>query len=418
MDLLLKNCKLINKKGEFYIGIENGIIKKISKLPEEADEIIDINNNIVLPGLIDPHVHFRDPGMTYKEDIKTGSMAAANGGFTTVIDMPNTKPKTNTLKAYKEKEKIIKNKSIINTLIHAGINNLNEMKKISKLNPISFKIFMNEYEDEELNTIFRNISKLNTNPIVTIHGEDKKTIEKYTIKMKEKGSNLPIDHAYARPSIGEDIAIEKAIKLSKKYNLKLHVCHLSSKKSEEIIKNNKSDVDTSYEFTPHHLLLEANSFNKFGNIVKTNPPLRFYGENITINDVNENSIIGTDHAPHTIEEKENMIWNCPSGMPNLETVLSLLLTEVNRKNIPLNIIPKILSENAAKRFNLKNKGKIQEGYDGDLTIIDIKKEGKFDLDKFYTKAKFSPFNNIPYKGQAVMTIYNGKVKMDNNIIIE
>jgi len=181
--------------------------------------------------------------MTYKEDIKTGSMAAANGGFTTVIDMPNTKPKTNTLKAYKEKEKIIKNKSIINTLIHAGINNLNEMKKISKLNPISFKIFMNEYEDEELNTIFRNISKLNTNPIVTIHGEDKKTIEKYTIKMKEKGSNLPIDHAYARPSIGEDIAIEKAIKLSKKYNLKLHVCHLSSKKSEEIIKNNKSDVD-------------------------------------------------------------------------------------------------------------------------------------------------------------------------------
>jgi len=356
--------------------------------------------------------------MTYKEDIKTGSMAAANGGFTTVIDMPNTKPKTNTLKAYKEKEKIIKNKSIINTLIHAGINNLNEMKKISKLNPISFKIFMNEYEDEELNTIFRNISKLNTNPIVTIHGEDKKTIEKYTIKMKEKGSNLPIDHAYARPSIGEDIAIEKAIKLSKKYNLKLHVCHLSSKKSEEIIKNNKSDVDISYEFTPHHLLLEANSFNKFGNIVKTNPPLRFYGENITINDVNENSIIGTDHAPHTIEEKENMIWNCPSGMPNLETVLSLLLTEVNRKNIPLNIIPKILSENAAKRFNLKNKGKIQEGYDGDLTIIDIKKEGKFDLDKFYTKAKFSPFNNIPYKGQAVMTIYNGEVKMDNNIIIE
>lgn len=418
MDLLLKNCKLIDKKGEFYIGIENGLIKKISKLPQEADEIIDINNNIVLPGLIDPHVHFRDPGMTYKEDIKTGSMAAANGGFTTVIDMPNTKPKTNTLKAYKEKEKIIKNKSIINTLMHAGINNFDEMKKISKLNPISFKIFMNEYGDEELNEIFKNISKLNTNPIVTIHGEDKKIIEENTIEMKEKGSNLPIDHAYARPSIGEDIAVEKAIKLSKKYNLKLHVCHLSSKKSEEIIKNNKRDVDISYEFTPHHLLLEANSFNKFGNIVKTNPPLRFYGENITINEVNENSIIGTDHAPHTIEEKENTIWNCPSGMPNLETVLSLLLTEVNRKNIPLNIIPKILSENAAKRFDLKNKGKIKEGYDGDLTIIDIKKEGIFDLNKFYTKAKFSPFNNMPYKGQAIMTIYNGKVKMDNNIIIE
>ncbi|OWT32556.1 dihydroorotase [Methanobrevibacter sp. 87.7] len=418
MDLLLKNCKLIDKKGEFYIGIDNGKISKISKLPQEADKIIDINNNIVLPGLIDPHVHFRDPGMTNKEDIKTGSMAAANGGFTTVIDMPNTKPKTNTLKAYKEKEKLIKNKSIINTLIHAGINNFDEMNKIAKLNPISFKIFMNEYDDIELDEIFKNISKLDTNPLVTIHGEDKKIIEENTKKMKEKGTNLPIDHAYARPSTAEDVAIEKAIKLSKKYNLKLHVCHLSSRKSEEIIKNNISDVDISYEFTPHHLLLEANSFNKFGNIVKTNPPLRFYGENITINALNENSIIGTDHAPHTVEEKENMIWNCPSGMPNIETVLSLILTEVNRKNIPLNIVPKILSENAAKRFNLKNKGKIKENYDGDLTIIDLKKEGTFNLDEFYTKAKFSPFANIPYKGQAVMTIYDGKVKMDNNIIIE
>lgn len=415
-DLLLKNCKLVGKNGIYYIGINEGKINLISKLPEEADRIMDIKEKIVLPGLIDPHVHFRDPGLTKKEDIKTGSMAAANGGFTTVIDMPNTKPKTNTYKSYKNKEKIIKKKSIVNTLIHSGVNNFKEMEKISKLNPISFKIFMNEHEDNEIEKIFRDISNLDTNPIISIHGEDKKIIDDFTKQMKEKNSDLPIDHAYARPSIAENISIKKAVALAKKYHLKLHICHLSSKKSLEIIKNNSSYVDISYEFTPHHLLLEADSFNKYGNLVKTNPPLRFYNDNLNINILNDSSIIGTDHAPHQINEKEKSVWNCPSGIPNLETTLSLFLTEVNKNNIPLSIIPKILSENTAERFNIKNKGKIQKNYDGDLTVIDLKKEGKFNVSEFYTKAKFSPFNNMNYKGKAVMTIYKGNIIMENNEI--
>ena len=142
MDLVLKNCKLVDETGEFNIKIEDGKIANISKTPLEGDEIIDIKNNYVLPGFIDPHIHFRDPGLTQKEDFKTGSMSAANGGFTTVIDMPNTLPKTNTYNALKEKIKIAQDKSIVNFELQAGHNTLEEMEKMVELNPIAFKIFM------------------------------------------------------------------------------------------------------------------------------------------------------------------------------------------------------------------------------------------------------------------------------------
>ena len=335
-DLLLKNCKLIGKTGEYNIKIEEEKITDISKLTDSSNEVINVKGQIVLPGLIDPHVHFRDPGLTYKENMKTGSMAAANGGFTTVIDMPNTVPKTNTLKAYEEKLEISSKKSVINTLIHAGANSFKDMSEIAKLNPISYKVFTDLESDESLDEIFSNVSKLDLeNPLITLHCEDGKIVNDSTEMMKEKGTDKPIDYAYARPSKAEDIAVRKVIDLAKKYNIKIHICHLSSKKSLEIVKSEMSKIDISYEFTPHHLLLDANAFNVYGNIVKTNPPLRLEGENLSIHDVNESSIIGTDHAPHSIDEKNNIVWNSPSGMPNIENVLSLLLTEVNDKRLDL-----------------------------------------------------------------------------------
>ena len=160
MDLVIKNCRLVDKTGEFYIKIENGKIAEISKTPITSDETIDIKNNYILPGFIDPHIHFRDPGLTQKEDFKTGSLSAANGGFTTVIDMPNTLPKTNTCKALKEKIKIAKEKSVVNFELQAGHNTLEEMKKMVELKPIAFKIFMDLETDESLEEIFSNLGKL------------------------------------------------------------------------------------------------------------------------------------------------------------------------------------------------------------------------------------------------------------------
>ena len=416
MDLVLKNCKLINKNGQYHIKVKDGKISDISKQPLKGDNIIDIKDNYVLSGFIDPHIHFRDPGLTQKEDFKSGSESAANGGFTTVIDMPNTIPKTNTYKALKEKINIAKSKSIVNFELQAEPNDLKEMEKMMELNPIAFKVFMDLKTDEELNEIFKNLSllkdKTDYNGLVATHCEKKSIVESETKRLKEKTENNAIDYTYARPVKSEDESVKQAINLAKENNLKLHICHLSSSKSLEMAKNESNNMNISWEFTPHHLLLDNQAYNKYGTLIKTNPPLREKQDSVRISDLDETSIIGTDHAPHTIDDKNKGVWNSSPGIPNLETVVPLLLTEVNKGNISLELIPKILSENAAKVYNLKNKGRIDIGYDGDFTVIDLKQKGTFNIDEFKTKAEYSPFDGWNYCGKAVMTIVKGKIVMN------
>jgi dihydroorotase len=410
-DLVLKNLRLLDYSDGMSIAIEDGKIAKISKSSIDGDKEIDLNGQLVLPGLIDPHVHFRDPGLTYKEDFKTGSMAAAHGGFTFVMDMPNTVPKTNTYEAFKEKQKIAESKSVVNFGLHAGYSTLDEMEKILELNPMSFKVFMDLETDENLEKIFQDISNLSKKPIVTVHAEKRDIVLESTKRLSEESE--AIAYSYGRPAESEDASVAQAIGLSKKYGVDLHICHLSTKNAMNLAISN----NVSFEFTPHHLLYDNRAFNEFGTLIKTNPPLREKGKNVTINDLNEDSMIGTDHAPHSLEEKTKGVWDSSPGIPSLETVLSLLLTEVNRSNLDLSLIPKIFSENAAKRFNLENKGFIKEGFDADLVVVDLKQEGTFDIDKFYTKAEYSPFDGLPYQGKATMTIVNGEVVMEDNELI-
>ena len=416
MDLVLKNCKLVDEIGEYYIKIDDGKITDISKTPMKASEIIDVKNNYVLPGFIDPHIHFRDPGLTKKEDFHTGSLAAANGGFTTVIDMPNTLPKTNTYKALKEKYEIAQKKSVINFELQAGHNDLEEMKKMMELKPVSFKVFMDLESDESLEKIFHDLSTLmkttDYNGLVATHCEKKSIVESETERLKDKSENKPIDYTYARPSSSEDESVRQAIELARANDLRLHICHLSSIKSLNMARSASKNMSVSWEFTPHHLLLDNSSYNIYGTFIKTNPPLREEQDSVRISNLDENSIIGTDHAPHTLDDKTKGVWESSPGIPNLETVVPLLLTEVNRGNLDLKLIPKIFSQNAAEVYGLENKGKIATGYDGDITIIDLKKEGKFDINEFKTKAEYSPFDGWNYVGMPVMTIVNGKVVMD------
>lgn len=409
-DLVLKNLKLLDYSDEVNMAIDDGKIARISKSALEGDNEIDIKGQLALPGLIDPHVHFRDPGLTYKEDFKTGSMAAAHGGFTYVMDMPNTVPKTNTYKAFKDKLKLAKSKSVVNFGLHAGYSDIEEMERILELNPMSFKVFMDLENDEDLDRIFRDISNLSQRSIVTVHCEKRDIV----LESSEKLANETdaIAYSYGRPAESEDESVAQAIELSKKYGNDLHICHLSTRNAMNLaIVNN-----VSFEFTPHHLLYDNTAFNEFGTLIKTNPPLRDAGKNISISDLNENSIIGTDHAPHSLEEKTKGVWDSSPGIPSLETVLSLLLTEVNRNNLDLNLIPKIFSENVAKRFNLTGKGFIKEGFDADIVIVDLNREGLFDIDDFYTKAEYSPFDGLPYKGKASMTFVNGDLIMENDAI--
>lgn len=416
MDLVIKNCRLVDRTGEFYIKVSDGKIEDISKSPLKADRCIDIKNSYIMPGFIDPHVHFRDPGLTQKEDFKTGSLSAANGGFATVIDMPNTLPKTNTFKALKEKIRIAGEKSVVNFELQAGHNSLNEMAKMVELNPVSFKVFMDLESDESLEEIFSNLGRLKEtseyNGLVCVHCEKQSIVGEETEKLKQKGENNAIDYSYARPAKSEDESVAQAIELAEKNNLQLHICHLSSRKSLSLAESARKTQAVSWEFTPHHLLLDNSAYDTYGTFIKTNPPLREKHESVRISDLDSASIIGTDHAPHTLEDKEKGVWASSPGIPNLETVVPLLLTEVNKGNIDLKIIPKILSENAAKVFGLESKGEIAIGKDADFTVIDLKREGKFDIADFKTKAKYSPFDGWNYIGLPVMTIVNGKIVMN------
>lgn len=416
MDLVLKNCKLIGEIGDYFIKVDEGKIADISKSPLKADEVIDIKGNYVLPGFIDPHIHFRDPGLTQKEDFRTGSEAAANGGFTTVIDMPNTLPKTNTYNALKEKIEIARKKSIVNFELQVGHNELDEMERMMELNPISVKVFMDLESDESLEKIFHDLSVLkkttNYNGLVATHCEKKSIVEAETTRLKEKDENPAIDYTYARPSESEDESVSQAIELARANDLRLHICHLSSRKSLSMVKSASKSMPVSWEFTPHHLLLDNSAYNIYDTFIKTNPPLRPKDESVTVSDLDETSIIGTDHAPHTLEDKTKDTWASSPGIPNLETVVPLLLTEVNNGNIDLRIIPKILSQNAARVYGLENKGEIAIGKDADFTVIDMKRTGKFNIEEFKTKAEYSPFDGWEYQGTPVMTIVNGKVVMN------
>ena len=411
LDLVIKNSRLIGKNGEYNIGVDEGKIKEITKENLKADNVIDIKSNYLLSGFIDPHVHFRDPGLTAKENFKTGSLAAAHGGFATVIDMPNTLPKTNTYKALKEKMDIASKKSCVNFYLQAGHNDLDEMCKMMELNPISFKVFMDLETDESLEEIFSNLGQLKENTsyngLVATHCEKRSIVSEKTEELKD--SNDPIDYSYARPYTSEDESVKQTIELASKNNLRLHICHLSSKNALNIARKN----NISYEFTPHHLLLDNSAFNTYGTMVKTNPPLRPEDKMVKISDIDENSIIGTDHAPHTLDEKQKGVFTSSPGIPSLETVVSLLLTEVNRGNLDLKLIERIFSTNAAKVFGLKTKGEIAVGKDADFTVLDLKREGKFDITTFQTKAEYSPFDGWEYKGAPVMTIVKGKVVFDN-----
>ncbi|MCZ3366203.1 MULTISPECIES: dihydroorotase [Methanobacterium] len=419
VDLCLKNCKLVPENIECSVGIENGKIVSITKIAPKSEEEIDIKRNIVLPGLIDSHVHFRDPGFPEKETFKTGSIAAACGGFTTVLDMPNTNPPTNTKKEFLEKLKIAEKKSVVDFGLHAGVDDALEIKKIAELKPASFKIYMDLIDDEHLLDIFTEIKRLPEDHLISVHAEDKDTVKECTDKMKSNGSIDPEIYADARPPLAEDIAVLKATSLAKQLNSSIHICHVSTKKSLDIIQEAKGEnCRVTSEITPHHLLLDASYFKKCGNIAKTNPPLRDKKYALGVNELEKIDVIGTDHAPHTIPEKEKIVWEAPSGIPNLETTLPLLLTEVNQNKMTFGDIKRLLCEKPAEIFNFKNKGKIAEGMDADFVVVDMKKEGIINPDEFKTKAKYSPFKGFKVKGMPVMTVVRGNVVMDNGEVFE
>ena len=420
-DLILKNCKTVNNNIVNLI-IEDGKIKEIKKelLPSDktTDKIIDLEEKIIIPGLIDPHVHLRDPGLTHKEDWESGSKAAAHGGYTTIIDMPNTVPTTNTVKAFKEKKEIAKKKSYVDYALHAGVKTKKDVDEILKEKPAAYKIFMDLHENDELFKMFEYVSE--TNKPLCLHCEDKNLVD-YNIKTlssNPENDSKTITYSYARSALAELIAVNRAIEYAKKFNMQIHLCHISTRQTLELIHEARTSTNITIEATPHHLFLDNTVYENYGIKAKTNPPLRDKNYNITLGYLNEFDSIGTDHAPHTLEEKQKNTWTSAAGIPGLEATIPLLLTEVNKNRITLKEMVRLTSYNPSKIFKIPNKGLIEVGYDADITVLDMKKEGKIDLDNWYTQGKYTPFENREYVGCNVMTINRGNIICNENEVIK
>lgn len=320
-DLILKNCKTIENE-IVNIIIEEGKIKEIKKellsSDKTTDNIIDVKEKTVIPGLIDPHVHLRDPGLTHKEDWKSGSEAAAHGGYTTIIDMPNTVPTTNTLKAFKEKKEIANKKSCVDFALHAGVKTKKDVEEILEEKPAAYKIFMDLHEIDELYQMFEYVSK--TDKPLCLHCEDKNIVD-YNIKTLSSNPDndfKTISYSYARSALAELIAVNRAIEFAKKLDLQIHLCHISTRQTLELIHEARTSANITIEATPHHIFLDNTTYENYGIKAKTNPPLRDKNYNITLDLLNEFDSIGTDHAPHTLEEKQKNTWTSAAGIPGLE----------------------------------------------------------------------------------------------------
>ncbi len=425
--LLVKNCRLVieghSVQKNILIG-DDGKIEKI-KSPSEiktADEIIDAKGTFALPGLIDVHVHCREPGTTQKEDFATAGMAAAAGGVTTMLDMPNSNPPTTTVKLLDDKRSLASRKCIVNFGFYLGAtpSNIDEIRKAG--NVAGIKVYMGSStgsllvdRESSLQGIF------SSGKMVAVHAENEDMIRQNTTKLRDgKITDSASFHLKLRNNKVGEKDVERAISIARNCNTRLHVCHLSSAEEAAIIRKNKESMSLSCEVTPHHLFLTAKKAKQLGNFAKVNPPLRTDKDVAGLwSALSEGVIdmIATDHAPHLIEEKENGYWEAPSGMPGLETMLPLLLDAVNRRRISLQQLINMTSSYPASIFRIKNKGLLKPGFDADIVLVDMKKQKTIKNDGLFTKCGWSAFNGWKVKGTVHATIANGNLVYDAGQII-
>ena len=393
MNLVIEGKTYINGSFQNYcIGIDDGKITAIKKILK-GDTHLDFGNKLILPAGIDIHVHFREPGLIYKEDFSSGSVSGAFGGISCVFDMPNTIPQTTTLKEINKKINLASKKSFVDFGVYCGVTN-NNIQDIETLATkcSGFKIYLGSstntllFDKKNLKDALQNISK--TNKPVLFHAEDEELLLK-----NKKVENSLLDHIRARPSICEVNSIKDIFKESQKMNLKIHICHISSIEGLELLKNRPKNITCG--LTPHHALISAEKNNFLQTYYKVNPPIRSSFDKESLFNAVKNGIIDiieSDHAPHTKEEKETIFNIAPSGMPGVETMLPLFLFFAKKEVIPFSKVISLLCEKPADLLNVP-KGYIQIGKDADLIVVDIKKEAKIKSESLHSKCKWSAFED-------------------------
>ena len=440
MNLLIKKATLVTTELRspkvFDVLISNGKIKRIGQnIQAPGDSVIDANGKILVPGLVDAHVHFREPGQEYKEDLRTGSLAAAVGGFTTVIAEPNTTPPIDSPVRLRRLLNIARKKSVVNFYSKAAITRGmkgNSLTDVAKLKEAGARAISDDGNPVPGYRLMRNalIKGKKSGILVNPHDEESALYrERILRKWAKCGKRASCDlMSYSSPGAGpytsEAGFIKRDVELAEKTEGSIHFSHVSLAQSVEIIANaKKRGVRVTAEATPHHLLLTEQMAKEIGPNAKVNPPLRSEEDVKVIRDGLANGtidIIASDHAPHSFEEKSRPWDQAPFGVIGLETTLGLVLTFLVRTGIltlsqaieKMTILP-------ARIFGLDGLGvgSLRPGVKADLTLIDLDKKWKVDSSRFYSKGRNCPYHGWELQGKAILTIVAGRIVAKDGIIM-
>ncbi|PZW43833.1 dihydroorotase [Mesonia algae] len=432
--ILIKNAKIVNegivKDGEVYI--EDDIIKEVADIISVKShdvQVIDAEGQYLLPGVIDDQVHFREPGLTHKEDIASGSRAAVAGGITSFIEMPNTNPQTTTIELLEEKFATAKESSVANySFMFGGTNdNLEEIKKINPKNTAALKLFLgsstgNMLVDDEktLEEIFKHSPVL-----IAVHCEDEQTIKDNLAKHKEEfGDDIPmVYHPKIRSEEACYLSSSKAVKLAKKTGARLHVFHLSTAKELSLFDGKKplKDKKITAEVCIHHLWFNNSDYEQKGTRIKWNPAVKTEKDQKALFKAlleDKLDVIATDHAPHTKEEKDQVYTKAPSGGPLVQHALPAMLEFYHQDKITLPKIVEKMCHNPAILFQIEKRGYIKEGYKADLVLVDLNAPWTVQKDNILYKCGWSPFEKTTFKSRITHTFVNGKLVYKNFKVLE
>ena len=421
--ILIKNARCVSSQGIITqdVLLESGKISKLGKIADRyAEEIIDAGHLFLIPGALDPQVHFRDPGLTWKEDLRTGSMAAAAGGVTSFFDMPNTKPSTITIEAMAERKRVAAEKCVVNFNFFIGATNTN-LDVLNKVENVpGIKIFMGSSTGDLLVSAVKDLDEIfgNGSRLIAVHAEDDDIIN--AAQATYKNSTDFNHHQFVRPPEAALKATMLAVELAIKYQRRLHILHMTTLDEVRYLEIQKSKGPISAEVCPQHLVLSAPSvYNKLGAYAQMNPPIRDITHSEALWNGLVNGIIdciATDHAPHTHEEKAKPFGEAPSGMPGVETSLPLMLDRANRGMCKVEDVVKWMCEKPVELYKVQNKGYIREGFDADLVLVDMEKQKTIENGKLMTKVNWSPYHGWTTQGWPVMTIVNGNVVFNEGAI--
>lgn len=433
MKTLIKNATIVNENQIFEsdLLIENDLIFKISKniSEENIDKIIDASGKYLLPGVIDDQVHFREPGLTHKGDIESESRAAVAGGVTSFIEQPNTVPNAVTQELLEQKYIIAAEKAFANYSFSMGgtNDNLEEVLKTNPRNVAAIKLFLGSStgnmlvdNPETLEEIFSRVKM----PIC-VHCEDEKTIRENTEKyQKQYGDDIPVKfHHLIRSEEACYISSSKAVELAKKTGARLHIYHLSTAKEMQLFQNDipLKDKKITAEVCVHHLHFTNEDYENKGTLIKWNPAVKTRNDKDSLWEAlldDRIDVIATDHAPHTLEEKDNVYTKCPSGAPLVQHSLIVMLEYFKKGKISLEKIVEKMCHNPAILFEIEQRGFIREGYKADLALLDLDSKWTVSGENILYRCGWSPLEGSQFSSKVTHTFVNGHLAFENGKISE